>query len=53
MEMSKGWTSHVQGTALLLRLRGKHQLNTLQGRAVFRLAHGMTVSSIEHLKPTA
>ena len=45
MEESKGWTSHVNGTALLLRLRGERQLDTLQGRVLFRLAHGLTVGS--------
>ena len=43
MEESKGWTSHVNGTALLLRVRGERQLDTPQGQAIFRLAHGLTV----------
>ena len=44
MDDSKAWTSHVNGTALLLRLRGSQQFETLSGRAVFRLAYGLTVS---------
>ena len=48
MEESKGWISHVRGTALLLHLRGQQQFNTLRGRTIFRLAHGLTVSAVDN-----